>query len=196
MTPTSLYTLHWGGPAAPRLVRISTTPLAASVPYSVEAEGPLTISIDSISSGLRSFRRLGLVPPIPMLDPVWQSELALQASGLFPTHFKPHKDKSRAGFQLAMFGRTIHAVDLRGDGGQEGGDKGERSIESQDSDDDGNHHHHGEVGEQEQNDALHDDFRALRARKASVTPDATKSAPQICSAADLAHRSVSNCITF
>ena len=47
---------------------MTMTPLTASVPYSVDAEGPFTISIDSISSGLMSLTRLGLVPPIPMLD--------------------------------------------------------------------------------------------------------------------------------
>jgi CRISPR-associated endonuclease/helicase Cas3 len=42
---------------------------------------------------------------LPALDPVWQHELAPEASGLFPAGFKWHLDKSRAGFQLAMLGR-------------------------------------------------------------------------------------------
>jgi CRISPR-associated endonuclease/helicase Cas3 len=42
---------------------------------------------------------------LPALDPAWQRELTLDASGLFPTGFKWHDDKSRRSFQLAMFGR-------------------------------------------------------------------------------------------
>ena len=47
----------------PRLVMIWTTPLDASVPYSVAAAGPLMISMDSMSSGLMSLRRLAPAPP-------------------------------------------------------------------------------------------------------------------------------------
>jgi CRISPR-associated endonuclease/helicase Cas3 len=48
-----------------------------------------------------------LVKKVPELDPVWQRELAPQASELFPTRFKWHDDKSRRAFQLAMLGRMI-----------------------------------------------------------------------------------------
>jgi CRISPR-associated endonuclease/helicase Cas3 len=44
---------------------------------------------------------------LPPLDPAWQHELAPEASGLFPDHFKPHDDKCRRAFQLAMFGRML-----------------------------------------------------------------------------------------
>jgi CRISPR-associated endonuclease/helicase Cas3 len=44
---------------------------------------------------------------IPPLDPAWQHELAPEANALFPDHFKPHEDKSRHAFQLAMFGRML-----------------------------------------------------------------------------------------
>ncbi len=43
------------------------TPLAASVPYSVAADGPLTISMSSISSGESEFMKLSFVPPTPGL---------------------------------------------------------------------------------------------------------------------------------
>ena len=39
-------------PARPFLVVMTTTPFAAFVPYSVAADGPFTISMSSISSGL------------------------------------------------------------------------------------------------------------------------------------------------
>jgi hypothetical protein len=42
---------------------MTMTPLAASVPYSVAADGPRTTSMDSISSGFRSFTRLVRAPP-------------------------------------------------------------------------------------------------------------------------------------
>jgi CRISPR-associated endonuclease/helicase Cas3 len=48
-----------------------------------------------------------LKKPIPVLDAGWQRELAPEASALFPTVFKPHEDKSRRAFQLAMFGRML-----------------------------------------------------------------------------------------
>src|SRR5690348_13639502 len=44
--------LHFAEPARPFFVVTTMTPLAASVPYSVAADGPFTISMSSISSGL------------------------------------------------------------------------------------------------------------------------------------------------
>ena len=44
---------------------------------------------------------------IPTLDSAWQRELSPKASALFPKGFKPHPDKSRLAFQLAMFGRMV-----------------------------------------------------------------------------------------
>jgi hypothetical protein len=44
---------------------MTMTPLAASVPYSVAADGPFTTSTFSISSGLMSPTRLALPPPVP-----------------------------------------------------------------------------------------------------------------------------------
>jgi CRISPR-associated endonuclease/helicase Cas3 len=44
---------------------------------------------------------------LPALDPLWRSELAPDANRLLPQNFKPHDDKSRAGFQLAFFGRML-----------------------------------------------------------------------------------------
>src|SRR4029079_10870682 len=43
-------------PARPFLVVITTTPFAAFVPYNVAADGPFTISMSSISSGLSELR--------------------------------------------------------------------------------------------------------------------------------------------
>src|SRR5436309_2460019 len=54
-------------PAFPFFVVTTMTPFAASVPYSVAADGPLTISMSSISSGLRPFSSDVLVPPTPTL---------------------------------------------------------------------------------------------------------------------------------
>jgi len=48
-----------------------------------------------------------LMKNIPALDPIWQHELAPEASNLFPTCFLWHPDKGRAPFQLAMFGRMV-----------------------------------------------------------------------------------------
>lgn len=48
-----------------------------------------------------------LKKPLPTLDPAWQHELGPEASGLFPKNFKPHEDKSRLAFQLAMLGRML-----------------------------------------------------------------------------------------
>src|SRR5688572_26373014 len=58
MKPCSAYRLQRAGPGRPRFVLITITPLAASVPYRAAADGPLTTSTDSISSGLRSLTRL------------------------------------------------------------------------------------------------------------------------------------------
>ncbi len=44
---------------------------------------------------------------LPALDGAWQRELAPEASQLFPKDFKPHDDKSRRAFQLAIFGRML-----------------------------------------------------------------------------------------
>src|SRR5439155_20905245 len=49
-------------PARPCLVFTTTTPLAAAVPYSADADGPLMMSIDSTSSGSRL-----VMPPAPVL---------------------------------------------------------------------------------------------------------------------------------
>ena len=54
-------------PARPFLVVTTMTPLAASVPYSVAADGPFTISMSSISSGESEFMKLWFVPPTPGL---------------------------------------------------------------------------------------------------------------------------------
>src|SRR6266849_5068874 len=67
MTPCSAYRLHRAGPGLPRFVLMMTTPFAASVPYSAVADGPLMISSDSISSGFRSFTRLGGAQPTPQM---------------------------------------------------------------------------------------------------------------------------------
>src|SRR5438552_11290802 len=63
MIPCSAYRLHRAGPGLPRFVLMTTTPFAASVPYSAVADGPLMTSSDSISSGFRSFTRLGGAQP-------------------------------------------------------------------------------------------------------------------------------------
>ena len=44
---------------------------------------------------------------LPVLDPVWQVELAVAASGLFPAGIK--LEKSRAGFQLSVLGRMLYS---------------------------------------------------------------------------------------
>ena len=60
LTPPLKRTCHLAAPPAPRLVKIWMTPAAASVPYSVAAAAPFTISIRSISSGLMSLSGLEL----------------------------------------------------------------------------------------------------------------------------------------
>jgi CRISPR-associated endonuclease/helicase Cas3 len=51
-----------------------------------------------------------LQKPLELLDPIWQSEIAPEASGLWP-RLKPHEDKERAKshlpFQLGFLGRMI-----------------------------------------------------------------------------------------
>ncbi len=54
---------HLVAPGVPRFVVMRITPFAASVPYSVAAAGPFTISMDSMSSGLMSSSRDGSCPP-------------------------------------------------------------------------------------------------------------------------------------
>lgn len=44
---------------------------------------------------------------IEPLDPIWTSEVALEASGLFPANFHRHPDKTRLPFQFALLGRMI-----------------------------------------------------------------------------------------
>src|SRR5256714_9252313 len=61
--PCSAYRFHRALPGSPCLVVISTTPFAASVPYSADAAGPFTTSIDSKSSGFKSLMRLGGAQP-------------------------------------------------------------------------------------------------------------------------------------
>jgi CRISPR-associated endonuclease/helicase Cas3 len=41
------------------------------------------------------------------LDSVWRSEVTLDATGLFPTSFKPHPDPTRGLFQAGFLGRMI-----------------------------------------------------------------------------------------
>ncbi len=49
-------------------MEMTTTPFAAAVPYSAAADGPFTISMFSISSGLMSLIRLGCAPPVNRLE--------------------------------------------------------------------------------------------------------------------------------
>jgi CRISPR-associated endonuclease/helicase Cas3 len=44
---------------------------------------------------------------IEPLDPIWNSDVALAPSGLFPKNFHWHPDRTRGPFQLAMLGRMI-----------------------------------------------------------------------------------------
>jgi CRISPR-associated endonuclease/helicase Cas3 len=44
---------------------------------------------------------------LPALDPVWECELAPDATNLFPKSFKRHGDATLVAFQLAMFGRMV-----------------------------------------------------------------------------------------
>jgi CRISPR-associated endonuclease/helicase Cas3 len=41
------------------------------------------------------------------LDPIWKTEAAFAANGLYPAHFHQHPDRARFPFQLAMLGRMI-----------------------------------------------------------------------------------------
>src|SRR2546427_3385039 len=73
MAPCSAYTVQRAFPGWPCLVLITTTPFAASVPYSADAAGPFTTSIDSKSSGFRSLMRLGGAHPTSQIPegPFW-----------------------------------------------------------------------------------------------------------------------------
>src|SRR5438309_4007116 len=66
--PASAFHVHCVFPEWPRFVVMTMTPFAASVPYSVAADGPFTISISSISCGSRFVRLLvaALVDPLPI----------------------------------------------------------------------------------------------------------------------------------
>src|SRR3954466_7765570 len=64
MLPASPYQVQRVGPARPFFVVMTMTPFAASVPYSVAADGPFTISMSSISSGDIVLRKLNVVPPL------------------------------------------------------------------------------------------------------------------------------------
>jgi CRISPR-associated endonuclease/helicase Cas3 len=44
---------------------------------------------------------------IPHLDPIWQRELTPETNNLFPKSFKPHENRSRGAFQVAMLGRML-----------------------------------------------------------------------------------------
>jgi CRISPR-associated endonuclease/helicase Cas3 len=52
---------------------------------------------------------------LPVLDPVWQAELVLAASDLFPAGIKSKLEKSRAGFQLSVLGRMLYSCLLDAD---------------------------------------------------------------------------------
>ena len=55
--------VHCAAPALPCLVKIWMTPPEASVPYSVVADGPFTISMWSMSSGAMSLSGEDCWPP-------------------------------------------------------------------------------------------------------------------------------------
>src|SRR5688572_9334986 len=57
--PLSANTLNRHAPAEPRFVLMTMTPLAASVPYKLEADGPRRTSMDSMMFGSMSSRREG-----------------------------------------------------------------------------------------------------------------------------------------
>src|SRR5688572_21113168 len=67
MRPYSANVDHRALPARPFFVVTTMTPLEASVPYSVAADGPFTTSTSWMSSGLRPFRNveLAMLPPAP-----------------------------------------------------------------------------------------------------------------------------------
>src|ERR1051325_10720874 len=70
VSPRSTRARHWVFPTLPRLVLITMTPLAAWVPYRAAADGPLMMSIDSMSSG--AIEAVGFA----VLFPFHQSKLA------------------------------------------------------------------------------------------------------------------------
>src|SRR5688572_21993733 len=65
--PYSANVVHRALPARPFFVVTTMTPLDASVPYSVAADGPFTTSTSWMSSGLRPFRNVefAMLPPAP-----------------------------------------------------------------------------------------------------------------------------------
>src|SRR5262245_45628023 len=67
MRPASPNQFQRVEPARPRFVVTTITPFDASVPYSVAADGPFTISMSSMSSGFRPLRFVPLTcdPPAP-----------------------------------------------------------------------------------------------------------------------------------
>ena len=92
--PCSTQKFQRVSPVVPRFVVIRITPFAASVPYSVAADGPLMISMFSISSGLMSLRRDGAWPPVPSEDeatPPLARTPSMKMSGSFDsdTEFAP-----------------------------------------------------------------------------------------------------------
>src|SRR5688572_14893066 len=60
--PSSASTVKRNGPAPPFLVLMTITPLAASVPYRLAADGPRSTSIDSMVFGSMSSNRDGASP--------------------------------------------------------------------------------------------------------------------------------------
>lgn len=61
------------------------------------------INAGGLSSSLKD--RLG--KKLTPVDPAWQNEVALDAAGLWPHHFKPHPEKSILSFQTGLFGRMV-----------------------------------------------------------------------------------------
>src|SRR5215207_8186025 len=74
--PRSMIQLHRALPARPFFVVTRTTPFAAAVPYNVAADGPLTISMSSISSGLNE---------LSIENDVWPFKLVVPASNRTPS---------------------------------------------------------------------------------------------------------------
>src|ERR1700759_1762475 len=67
--PMRSVTSAWFSPLRPRLVVMTTTPLAALEPYSAAAEAPFRTSRVSISLGLRSESRLAGLSWFDVLPP-------------------------------------------------------------------------------------------------------------------------------
>ena len=64
--PVCAVKVYFAAPGSPRLVMMLITPRAASVPYNVDAAGPLRTSMLSISSGAMSLNR-DTIPVCPLL---------------------------------------------------------------------------------------------------------------------------------